>query len=334
MRNSTLKLVNGINNGEIDFYLNHFNSYDNIFRFLEREDALHLIDFRDNDMSDYINYYLNYMLNVKKDDEIIDEIVEKDLWDVIKKGDDYYLTISDLTDLADLFKSYGRETSPYDVAKGVLAEDYWEPFYDTVYDIYNDVIDELNEENLNYLKELIIKKIPEIEVDDDSPELLVELSNDGVIKINSQNINQIVGDSKSMDYLLDEYLRDIKSDLYSVHNNAYNSAYTDEYYNKVMDELSTYFDMKNKEWVKREKGYDIHIKINKGELYNILSDFVSEFKDDSYNNTIEYYSYLLTIIIELMEYSDSYDRLNFGIYDYPDHSLVVKYINEIFGDYL
>lgn len=334
MKDSVLKLVNRINDGDINFYLDFFNSYENIFRFLEKEDALHLIDFRNSDMSDYINYYLNYMLNIKKDDSIIDEIVEKDLWDVIKKGDDYYLTISDLTDLADLFKNYDRETSPYDVAKGVLAEDYWEPFYDTTYDVYNDVIEELNEENLNYLKELIIKKTPEIEVDDDSPELLVELSNDGIIKINSQNINQIVSDSESMNYLFDEYLRDIKSDLYSVHNNAYNSAYTDEYYNKVMDELSTYFDMKNKEWVKREKGYDIHIKINKGELYNILSDFVSEFKDDSYNNTFEYHGYLIRIIIELMEYSDSYDRLNFGIYDYPDHSSVVKNINEIFGDYL
>lgn len=334
MRNSTIKLVNDINNGRIDFYARVFGDYETILKFLEKEGALHLIDFRDGDLSDYVNYYLNYMLNVKNDDTILDEIVEKDLWDVIKKGDDYYLTLSDLTDLADLFKSYDREISPYGVAKGVLNEDYWEPFYDTVYDIYNNVIEELNDENLNYLKELIIKKLPEIEVDDDFPELLVELSNDGIININSQNINQIVGDSESMDYLLDEYLYDIKSDLYSVHNNAYNSAYTDEYYNKVMDELSTYFDMKNKEWVKRDKGYDIHIKINKGELYNILSDFVSQFKDEAYNNTIEYHSHLLRIIEELMEYSNSYDRLYFSIDDYPDHSLVVKNINEIFGDYL
>jgi hypothetical protein len=334
MKNSTLKLVNGINNGEIDFYLNHFNTYENIFKFLEKEDALHLIDFRDGDMSDYINYYHNYMLNVKYDKTILDEIVEKDLWDVIKKGNDYYLILSDLTDLSDLFKSYDRETSPYDVASRVLTEDYWEFFYDTTQDIYNDVIEELNEENLNYLKQLIIRRLPEIEVDDDFPDLLVELSDEGIVRVNQQNIDEIISDRETTDFILDTYLDDVMSDLTSIHNNAYNNAYESEYYDKVNDELSTYFDMRNKEWVKKGDKYDILIKINDGVLYNILSDFVSEFKDDSYNNTIEYHSYLLRIIIELMEYSDSYDKLYFNIYDYPDHSLVVKNINEIFGDYL
>jgi len=334
MKNSTLKLVNGINNGEIDFYLNHFNTYENIFKFLEKEDALHLIDFRDGDMSYYINYYHNYMLNVKNDKTILDEIVEKDLWDVIKKGDDYYLILSDLIDLSDLFKSYDRETSPYDVASRVLTEDYSEFFYDTTQDIYNDVIEELNEENLNYLKQLIIRRLPEIEVDDDFPDLLVELSDEGIVRVNQQNINEIISDRETTDFILDTYLDDVMSDLRSIHNNAYNNAYESEYYDKVNDELSTYFDMRNKEWVKKGNKYDILIKINGGVLYNILSDFVSEFKDDSYNNTIEYHSYLLRIIIELMEYSDSYDKLYFNIYDYPDHSLVVKNINEIFGNYL
>jgi hypothetical protein len=334
MRNSTLKLVNGINNGEIDFYLNHFNTYDNIFKFLEREDALHLIDFENSDVSDYVNYYLNYMLNIKNDKEIIDKIVEKDLWDVIKKGNDYYLTLNNLTDLADLFKSYNREFSSYDVASRVLSEDDSEFFFETTQDIYNDVIEELNEENLNYLKQLIIRRLPEIEVDDDFPDLLVELSDEGIARINQQNIDKIISDSETTNFILDTYLDDVMSDLRSIHNNAYNNAYESEYYDKVNDELSTYFDMRNKEWVKGGKGYDIHIKINKGVLHNILSDFVSEFKDDSYNNTIEYHSYLLRIIIELMEFSDSYDKLYFNIYDYPNHSLVVKNINEIFGHYL
>ncbi len=334
MRNSTLKLIKDINNGQIDMYLSFFNSYENIFKFLESEEALHLIDFNDGFLSDYINYYLNYMLNIKKDRKIIDEIVEKDLWDVIKKGDDYYLTLNDLTDLAELFKGYSRDVSPYDIAKHVLNEDEWEPFYNTVYDIHNDVIEELNEENLNYLKELIITQLPEIEVDEDFPDLLVELSDDGVVKLNKQNINRIISDSETTNFLLDTYLEDVNSDLQSIHNRAYNDAYEMEYYNNVVGELSSFFDMKNKEWVKKGDRYDILVKINDGVLFNILSEFVSEFKDDSHSNTLEYHSSLLKIIVEVMMFSGSYDYLTFSISDYPDYSLVVKNINEIFGDYL
>jgi len=331
MKDSTIKLVNKINEDGLEFIVDVMGNITSVLRYLDKEDALDMVEFFE---TEYENEVLNYILNVKKDDTILDKIIVKDLWDVIKKGDDYYLVISDLTDLSDLFKSYDRETSPYDVASMVLGEDYWEAFYDTTQDIYNDVIEELNEENLNYLKELIIKRLPEIEVDEDFPDLLAELSNEGFVKISKENIDKIISDKETTDFILETYLEDVESDLRSIHNNAYNNAYESEYYGEVMDELSEYFDMRNKEWVKKGEGHIAHIKINKGVLYNVLSDFVLEFKDDSYNNTIGYHSYLLRIIIELMEFSDQYEKLYFNIYDYPDHSLVVKNINEIFGEYL
>lgn len=50
-----------------------------------------------------------------------------------------------------------------------------------------------------------------------------------------------------MNYLLDDELGDLKSELYQLHANAYNSAYETEVYDDIFSELNKYFEGKG-EW--------------------------------------------------------------------------------------
>ncbi len=65
------------------------------------------------------------------------------------------------------------------------------------------------------------------------------------VEVNMENVKRIIDDEETMKELLNNQLGDLKSELYSIHNNAYNGAYTDEIYNSVWNELSEYFEPKS-----------------------------------------------------------------------------------------
>ena len=108
-------------------------------------------------MLDWLKVY-NEVLdeNIEIFDEGDKEILEKciaQLSDVIYKDDTYYLYLRDREDLADLFYGGSRDTSARDVAKAVLGEDdMWDRWGNTTDDIYRDVVEELNPENIERLK--------------------------------------------------------------------------------------------------------------------------------------------------------------------------------------
>ena len=344
MEEKYLKYVNQFNDGDFDSLLPFFDNMENILKFFHKKNLLQYVDPFDSNLDDYQNEILNYLINVLGDKEILNKCIS-DLSDVTIKEDGYYLQIGDREDLADLFDDRGRDTTAKDVAKSVFTDDFWEPYSNTTDDVYQDVIEELNPENIERLKTYILDRLTnwEIEVDDDCPDLFNNYVDDeGVFYLTPENVGDIIGDEESMNYLMNEnYLDDLKGNLYSVHSNAYNSAYETEIYNDVMSELETFFNVKSGKWDSRPSKYNSEklieyysIKFNPNEVVNSIKKYVAD------NNLWGYYQHnignsgsWLNMMSELMENGDE-SYLDFRIPDYPDSRLVDRYINEMFGDYI
>ena len=345
MSEKYLKYVNDFITGDIDHLIDMFGSIENILKFFHRKDLLQYIDPFDTDVEDYQLEILNYLLNVVNDKETLEKCVAQ-LSDVIPKDDGYYIKIGDREDLADLFYGGGRDTSARDVAKAVLGEDndMWDRWGNTTDDIYRDVVEELNPENIERLKKYMLNVLTnwKIEVDDETPDLFNNYSEDGIFYLTPENVGDVIGNEELFMYLINnDYLEDLESDLSNIHSNAYNSAYETEIYNDVTSELQTFFDMKSAKWeaVPSFKGSEkltefYFIKFNPGEVVNSIHKYVAE------KNNWGYYDYNLNnvstwinMMNTFMENGDE-SYLDFRIPDYPDFRLVDKYINEFFPDYI
>ena len=344
MNDKYLKYVNDFNDGDLDHLVDMMGSMENVLKFFHKKDLLQYIDPFDSNLEDYQNEILNFLINELGDKETLQKCISE-LGDVEVKDDGYYLVINDREDLADLFDDRGRDTTARDVAKAVFGEDMWEPYSDTTDDVYRDVIEELNPDNIERLKTYILDTLTnwKIEVDDNSPDLFHNYADDeGVFYLTPENVGDVIGDEESMNYLMDEdYLDNLRSELYSIHINAYNSAYETEIYNDVMGELETFFDVKTAKWESRPSKYNSEklfetyvIKFNPGEVVNSITKYIGD-KNlwGYYDNNFNYQGNWLTMMTHMMDGGDE-EWLDFRLPDYADGYLVDKYINEMFGDYI
>ena len=272
------------------------------------------------------NRYLLYMLE-KTPSETLKFICDNLLTDVELRGEDYYLRLNDREELSEFFKDYSRDTSPKDVSKAVLGEDYWEPYWDTTNDIYTDVIEVLDKENLAVISHYIIDRIGNqvLSTDDYDTQFFDEISNEsGEFTITTENVGELLRDEESMKLLLNDDLSDLKQELYSLHNNSYNSAYEGEIYSDVMSELERLFVGNIIE--------DKYIQIR--DFYNDVHKFLSTYKGSGYNNeNLDYHGSYTSIIKQLMD-EDEMEYLDFRIPDYPDHREVDKNINDMLTSYI
>lgn len=286
------------------------------------------------------NDFLLY--KIQQDPEVwLEWITGNILTDVEKRSDGYYLFLRDRTELAELFDDSGRDTTAKDVAERVLGEDYHEDFYDSTNNVYEDVIEELDEININKLKNYIFKEIGNVEFSlekydtDFFEELSEEQGTEGRFIIKEEDLDGLLKDEDSMKQLLSDDLSELKSELYSIHNNAYNGAYQSELYGLIWSELDRYFvgrvidqqiqSGKQTKWLQYVKIRDFKSDVTK---------FLSERLGSEYNeDKLDYQGSYTGMMKELMDHDD-YDWLDFRIPDYPDYNLVNKDINDIFGDYI
>ena len=336
--------IDEFNNGEMEDLLKIFGSMEQILTFFQKQNILNDIDPFDDDLSDYQLEILNYLLNVLNDKETLRVCISK-LDDIVIKDDGYYLYVKDREDLAELFYSGGRDTSARDVAKAVLGEDdMWDRWGNTTDDIYRDVVEELNPENIELLKKHMLSVLTnwKIEIDDETPDLFNNYSEDGIFYLTTENVGDVIGDEESFMYLINnDYLDDLESDLANIHSNAYNSAYETEVYNSVSNELETFFDMKSAKWESIPSNYNPEkliehyvLKFNPGEVFNSISKYVADTGNwGYYANNLDYVSTWLNMMNTFMDNGDE-SWLDFRIPEYPDYSLVDKYINEFFPDYV
>ena len=336
--------IDEFNNGEMEELLKLFGSMRQILTFFKKQNILQDIDPFDDDLSDYQLEILDYLLNVLNDKETLKYCISK-LDDIVIRDDGYYLYVKDREDLAELFYGGGRDTSARDAAKAVLGEDdMWDRWGNTTDDVYRDVIEELNPENKELLKKHMLDVLTnwKIEVDDLTPDLFNNYSEDGIFYLTPENVGDVIGDEESFMYLLDnDYLGDLSGDLYGIHSNAYNSAYETEVYNNVFGELETFFDVKNSKWESIPSNYNPEklieyyvLKFNPGEVFNSISKYVADTGNwGYYNNNLDYVTSWLNMMNTFMDNGDE-PWLDFRIPDYPDSRLVDKYINEFFPDYI
>ena len=335
--------IDEFNSGEFEDLLGFFGSMEQILKFFHKQNLLQYIDPFDDNLSDYQLEILDYLLNVLNDRETLKYCIAQ-LDDIESKDDGYYLRITDKEDLAELFDNSGRNLTARDYVKAIFGEDNWEHYSNTTDDVYRDVIEELNPENIERLKQHMLDVLTnwKIEVDDDSPDLFNNYSEEGIFYVTPENVGDVIGDEESFRYLLDnDYLPDVTGDLYSIHSNAYNNAYESEIYNDVMSELETFFDVKSGKWDSRptsnnpDKLIETYIiKFNPGEVVNSIKKFVADTSNwGYYANNLDYVTSWLNMMNTFMDNGDE-PWLDFRMPDYPDSGLIDKYINEIFPDYI
>lgn len=288
------------------------------------------------------NSYLLYQIG-NDPATTLNYICDNILSDVVVRSDGFWLLLSDREELSIFFDDRGRDTTAKDVAKSALSEeglDYDRWWGDTTDDIYRDVIDELNEENLIRLSEYVLKYIgdQDLSVEDYGSDFFHDLAKEqdreGFFRITSNDVNSLIKDQESMEELMNGPLDELKGELYSIHSNAYNSAYESEIYELVYGGLKEYFSSNITEESKKngEKvRYQSFIKIS--DFQSNVESFLNEYRYGGYYETLDYFGGYREMMNQLFS-DDVYEEIDFRIPDYPDYQLVDKYINEFFGDYI
>ena len=327
-------IIEKFNNGDLEVE-QYFNDYETFFSILKKRGLMSEIDPRNaTDGEQWQNEYLIWLYHNEKD--AFNKWVLSLVDDVVYKDGVYYLDVDDRSELSKLFCDGGRNDMSRDTIESILSgESDWDHYYNTTDNVYRDVIEELNDDNLKRLSKYIVENLegkgiePETDI---LSEIAEEQGNPEQVYITFDNVTKVINSEETMDYLFKDELADLKSELYSIHSNSYNSAYEDEVWKSVMNELGTYF-VGYGEFVSRPHKYkkDTTVQNFIIPIANFESDivgFLTDGKGYGSSGTLEYWgSYL-----GMME--DWADCLSVHSPDYPDFREVDKNINEMFRDYI
>jgi hypothetical protein len=321
------EIIELFNDTELDVE-KYFNDSDTFFKIMEKRGRIDDLDLENNYME---NDYLLYLSETNT--EKFREEVAKQISDVTFGGEVPVLELNDASDLAKLFCSGRNDISQDTIGEILLGEADWDRYWDTTDDVYSDVIQELNEENLKYLYSYIVKNLEGIQIEPET-ELLSEIAssqNTNYATITIVNVEYVVRDPETMGYLLDNDLSELDSELNSIHSNAYNSAYETAVYKEVWGKLDDMFDVEKRKYIYKPHPYKKETQIEVLEIP--IRDFYEPIRDYLYNNkgtsqTLEYFGNFINILEENGE------CLSIWAPDYPDSREIDKNINEIFGDYI
>jgi hypothetical protein len=134
-------------------------------------------------------------------------------------------------------------------------------------------------------------------------------------------------------FIMNNYLPDLESNLYSIHSNAYESAYESEMYNNIFNALQEYVDGYGEyysvphRFKKDTMTQRFRIPVASNFNSNVL-DYLDSGKGWGTRGLLEYWGSYIKLI------ADDFDCLKVDAPDYPDYSKVDEYMNEIFTDYI
>ena len=321
------EVIELFNDTELDVN-KYFNDSETFFKIMEKRGRIDDLDLENNYME---NDYLFYLSETNT--EKFREEVAKQISDVRFDGEVPVLELNDASDLAKLFCSGRNDISQDTIGEILLGEADWDRYWDTTDDVYRDVIEELDEENLKYLYSYIVKNLEGVQIEPGT-ELLSEIAssqNTDYATITMVNVEYVVRDSETMGYLLDNDLSELDSELNSIHSNAYNMAYETAVFREVWGKLDDMFDVEKRKYIYKPHPYKKETQIEVLEIP--IRDFYEPIRDYLYNNkgtsqTLEYFGNFIDILEENGE------CLSVWAPDYPDSSEIDKNINEIFGDYI
>jgi hypothetical protein len=330
------KILDKIHSEGIDEVLPYFNDdFRTLLKYLDWGNALEYLQLDD---YEYNNDYYNYLLENGYEEKVLNTIISS-MGSVSHDGTDYFYEVRDLDDLSKFFRDSGRDISPQEIAKSVLNGDFWEPFsfYRNDIDLMRNVYDELNEENKQLLRSVIVEKygevligIPSEDVTDVIERIGTEDDNgDYEFHITNENVMDLFSDDDTMNYLFKNYLDDIESELFSLYSNSYNTAYQDEYYDKVWDELNGTFLDVDAEPIEFKYGNSYRTKLK---ITNTLPRLIKRYLNEDYCSDIDSLGDYWYLVKEGIGCS-AFDALWFRISDYADSWRVKKIMNDSFRDY-
>jgi hypothetical protein len=323
-----------------DKILQWFGSYDRFFNICYKSGKF-------DQLSDQIDHYTepiynNWVLN-NADLETKRKIIDKyaNQYSDIKKEGDQYIWSGDRLELADLFcVSSRRDYSSYDVAMSVLKDDFetWNDHWTD--DVMNNVYDELNTENQNYVKQIVKDEILGKTINAET-EFLEDLQNEeGEVLVTEQNVYDILNNYETLSYIIENETDEIKSELKRILNYAEESALYDEVYNDVFSELKEYFDIEKKQWktypspFKKDKTIEkFEMPINKFVVWNAIEGYIEE--NDRYNDTSpDYHGTFIGLLNSLMDTNNNYECLKVSYPEYPDWTYTKNNLNRMLKEYL
>jgi hypothetical protein len=323
------------NNGKLDVE-KYFNDYETFFNVLKRKNLFYKIDpINGSGSGNWQNEYIlwSYENNKEKYYNLVTELLNDVEYD---PQNNKFFWIGDREDLTNLFCDDSRDISQNTIKKILRGFDIDAYFYgDTTDDLYHDVIDKLNLENINILKNKIIEELEGTQLSPETEEMesiASEQGHDEYWEMNLDIVSRILDDRESMEHLLENELSDLRGELYNIHHNAYNSAYETKVFDDVWKELEEYF-IGNGEWISIPHPYKKNttlekFKIEINNLEKIVNDYLFENKDYGNSGTLEYQGNLISIIME------TYSCLSVRASDYPDSTKVSENINSYFSDYI
>ena len=295
---------------------------------------------------EFKNLYLLHGLENNYEDTIV--FITNDLiTDVDIRPDGFYFYVKDREFLSNLYCGSNRDGGARHVAKLILSEDGLG--HDWYYDNSvrpNQVIEELNDQNIVYLRDLIFKEIgdKELSLEDYDSDFFEFLSDEqktpGYFRIRSEDIDELIKDDDAINELFSNDLEEIGQELRSLYWNSENQAYEDEMYDLVYNGLDDFFEGKfdsvSREVTLRDgtkkTRYDEYLKIRN--FPSIIQEFLSGRKMDSYSDShLEYFGDFVTLLVGMINESEL-ECIDFRVPDYPDWDRTRKNINENLTDYI
>ena len=312
---------------------------------LEKQDLIGYLDPLNSVWEDYENYLL--YKKVIQDPSYIWNVVNS-LSDIVKIGDTYYFDTTG-EELASFFNT-GRG----DINQSTIAEliewSYDIDSWDITDDEYRDIYDELTPKNKKLVDDRIREELKKMGTIDSHTNELETISNEqgrDDVELTDEAITRILEDEKTMSYLINQVLDEIRNDLYSVYSSCYSTTLTDSWYNDIMSKLTgEVIDNKMfEEYSFKKRVYDRNGKSEQRTMYarrypvtdcvfNLIKDWIYEYKDSSWNDdTINYHGSYVNLIGAAISSGLRNDMNVPHLDDYPDYRQMTKCINEYIGDY-
>lgn len=328
MKKHLLKILQEKDFDEFDYFVDTYMSgnWDYVIKFLLQSDIpkdLYTNYLKDRKPLVYYSFLRNNNISIASD-------LLSEYSDFYMKDNRIYLYMSERNEAKIFFDDggYSNNYSSQDIANKVLSDDNdGSYFYNDYVDLENGILDNLNEKNMNQLKELILKELGGTSIE----------TEDGEYKISSEFLKSI--DNKELSQII-EYKSQYYSDLINLYSTSENYAYENELWDNVYGGLKDLLSVKEpflyeNKTITRSDGSKINRDYHYLDITNISEEIVNLLFEESvrHNNwEPDNYSYISDVINEL--YFDVNSRINFRTPYYPDYSLTVKNLNELFNDYL
>ena len=327
------KIIDDFNDGEFDAEL-FFGDWNTFFTVLDKRGLISQINIENTEVQNSVLIWLHGSDRKRFHEFVVDKLSDVDM----DENGVIYLDLGDRSELSNFFCESSRNGLSKGYIEDILSGENDLYLYEYTTDsVYRDVIEGLNPKNMKHLREYVIENLKGQKIETESIELEDIAREQGhpeyVTVDNPITAQTIIDDKDSMNYLLNTYLEDLKSELESIHTNAYNQAYESELYGKIFSELQEYINGNGEYYSQPHRfkkdtitqRFRVPVASNFDE---IILDYLISNKNRGSRGLLEYWGDYMPIV------QDEQDCLTVNSPDYPDFREVENNINEIFTGYI